>query len=75
MEERWPGNGDQNPLLIKLRRANAFSERGKKSSLLNAGKDALGPPVPKEQPAHCVWCAAGEGGGGGGGLCHRLNFF
>lgn len=32
MEERWPGNGDQNPLLIKLRRANAFSERGKKAA-------------------------------------------
>lgn len=58
------GHGDRNPLLFKLRRANAFPERGrkkkKKSSLLKAGKDALGPPVPEEQPAHCVWCAAGR---------------
>lgn len=34
--------------------------------MINTRRDAPGPPLPGEQPARCVWCAAGEEGGGGG---------
>lgn len=59
-----PGTGAGiNPLLIKLRTANAFSEK----LLDKRRQDAPGPPVPSARSPRCVWCGEGWGEGGGGG--------